>query len=525
MHVLRRKLAKELRLEEGLTLIEVLAALTVLTIVMLALAASMISGYSNLRTAKQFQHATAIGNQGIESARDLDYEKLAMVDADLDPATDPQILSSCPGHGAGKFFDPDGSGSLECERLVYSATGGGINDHEVTRTVDGENYTVKRYVTWVDANGDGMDEDYKRVVTIVEWTTGGTTRNFRASTLVYAASKGIPVVRFELLPEDQSLVALRDEQVTFVHTITNLGFPDSFDLAMPNPAERNWTKTFYNDVNNNGLYEAGTDIALGDTNGNGIPDTGTLTTDQRMQVLTVFSLGRFEAPGDVTMILTVTPRSQPSAAKTATNNLTITWTPPLIKLYLHNNPSPPVGNTNATKNLPMDVFAPTATTLFNYAQNVYASPGRMTQEVSPAAHTESNAARMVNWVWQVPSQTTIEGDAFLHLNFEVIPRYVGTPPRPQCPQGNWDVYVRRKTAWNTDTGTLVATERNNDNGCGKQWLDETFRIPRTTLNANEWLEVKVVADNTQADGAIWAYDTTVYDSYVTFPQVVAAPGS
>ncbi|MGH2554453.1 MAG: type IV pilus modification PilV family protein [Actinomycetota bacterium] len=517
MGFVRNRLKHAGTLEEGITLVEVIAALAVMAVVMLALAASMIRGYATLRTAKQFQQATSLGNQGIESARDLDYETLAMVDADLDPTTDTEIVTTCGSLGAGKFFDPDGTGPLNCERLVYSAAGGAIDDHQVDQTVGNESYTISRYVTWVDADSQGgTGEDYKRVVTIVDWTTGTTPRTFHASTLVYAAGKGVPVVRFELTPPDQSLIAMPDEQVTFVHTITNLGFNESFDLAMPNPTGRTWTKTFYKDVNDNGVYDSATDTALTDTNGNGTIDTGTLVTDQRIQVLTVFTLANNEASGTVTLVLTVTSKTDPSVTGQASNVLTI-GDPPPLKLYLHNFPSPPIGNTNATKNLAMNEAAPTATTLFNYAQDEYSAAGRFTEETSAGA-SESDAEDMINWVWQAPRAITLDGDMALHLNFEVIPDNQG-----KCNQGFWNVYVRRKSSVDTDTGTLIKSQtNNNDAGCGKQWLDKNIDIPRTTLNSGEWLEVKVLVDKVKGPGAIWAYDTTTYDSYASFTQVVSS---
>jgi len=48
--------------------------------------------------------------------------------------------------------------------------------------------------------------------------------------------------------------------------------------------------------------------------------------------------------------------------------------------YLHNNPIPPVDDTDAQANLPMDEDNPTATTLYNYDQNYDSDPGRRIEE-------------------------------------------------------------------------------------------------------------------------------------------------
>ena len=49
-------------------------------------------------------------------------------------------------------------------------------------------------------------------------------------------------------------------------------------------------------------------------------------------------------------------------------------------LYLHNNPTPPTGNTRMQHPLPMDANAPTATTLFNYDRDRDSRAGRLIQK-------------------------------------------------------------------------------------------------------------------------------------------------
>jgi len=49
--------------------------------------------------------------------------------------------------------------------------------------------------------------------------------------------------------------------------------------------------------------------------------------------------------------------------------------------YLHNNPTPPVGDTDAQANLPMDESNPTAETFYNYDQNYDSNPGRRVDEL------------------------------------------------------------------------------------------------------------------------------------------------
>jgi len=48
--------------------------------------------------------------------------------------------------------------------------------------------------------------------------------------------------------------------------------------------------------------------------------------------------------------------------------------------YLHNNPTPPVGDTDAQADLPLDEDGPDAETFYNYDQNYDPNPGRRVEE-------------------------------------------------------------------------------------------------------------------------------------------------
>ena len=264
------------------------------------------------------------------------------------------------------------------------------------------------------------------------------------------------MLSFELTPANLVLTALRGETVSAAHTIKNLGIPESFDLSLPNPTGYTWTKTFYKDVNANDVYDAGVDTALTDTNGNGTVDTGTLATDASIDILEVWTIGASDPAGTPVLTLTAAPFSDATAAKTATINLTVSVTVPALQLYLHNFPTAPTGNTTSIKALPMDEVAPTATTLYQYSTDTYPWPGRVTEDVSSASHTESDADEMANWVWQAPTNVTLQGTMNMHVWMQVVPDDKG-----KCNQGDWNIYVRKKSSSTTDTGTLIASDTKN----------------------------------------------------------------
>ncbi|HYI44774.1 MAG TPA: hypothetical protein VE174_04840 [Actinomycetota bacterium] len=508
-----------MRGEDGLSLIEAVISISVLMFVALGLTQTMIAGYRALRTTKTVQQATALGDQTVEAARALSYEALSHNTTDTTLASDSDILTTCTGLTGSYFFDPDGSGPLKCEKLVYSAAGGGIDPHVNTGVAVGsETYSVRQYATWVDGSAQGGTvESYKRFVTVVTWNFAGATKTYRSSTLITGNTHGIPVLDFEVTPVESNFSALRGEQVVFAHTIKNAGIPESFDLSLPNPVGYTWTKVFYRDVNGNDTYEAGTDTALTDTNGNGTVDTGTLATDATIDILEVWTLGATDTAGTPVLTLTVTPFSDATAAKSVTLNLTVSATAPELQLWLHNYPTPPTAHTNSTKALPMDDAVPTATTLYNYSNNYYNHVGRVTEDVTLSA-TEADPDDMVNWVWQAPTDLTLQGTMTLRITFKILPE----AGKNNCNQGDWAIYLRKKSTSTTDTGTVIASDtKNKDPGCAAQTEEETLTIPRTNLLAGEWLELKLMTDKTKGPGFAWYYDTTNYDSYVVFPQVAA----
>ncbi|MFC1908556.1 hypothetical protein ACFLXD_01610 [Chloroflexota bacterium] len=92
-------------------------------------------------------------------------------------------------------------------------------------------------------------------------------------------------------------------------------------------------------------------------------------------------------------------------AHISANNLAIISTPDGVKtwnyfrympLYLHNYPTPPVGDTDAQANLPLSYVVPTATVLYDYDTDLAAGAGRMIQQ-SVADVNETNLAEYQNW--------------------------------------------------------------------------------------------------------------------------------
>ncbi len=86
-----------------------------------------------------------------------------------------------------------------------------------------------------------------------------------------------------------------------------------------------------------------------------------------------------------------------------------------ITYYLHDNPTPPVGDTNHQADLPMDDTAPTAEILYNYDQDRDALPGRRVEEASGDID-ELEVREYLNWLTApYPSDVHHQGTVVINL--------------------------------------------------------------------------------------------------------------
>jgi prepilin-type N-terminal cleavage/methylation domain-containing protein len=175
--------------EGGFTLVEVMAAITVLAIGIFGAAQAMTIGLSTTGLSRQRLAARAGLDQQMEEARALNYDNLVL--SDPDPGLTHSTSTSNPDYwvntGAQRY-DPDGTGPLSPEPIVRVAGASPALQHYQNPFVVGNTtYTVYRYVTWVDSatdgtgssdaadgNNDGVSDasgqDEKRVTVVVTWT-------------------------------------------------------------------------------------------------------------------------------------------------------------------------------------------------------------------------------------------------------------------------------------------------------------------------------------------------------------------
>jgi type II secretory pathway pseudopilin PulG len=178
-----------LRDEDGFSLVEAMAAITVLAIGIFGAAQAMTIGLSTTGLSRQRLAARSGLDQQMEEARALNYDNLVLSDPDpgLTHSSDPTNPDYWVNTAA-QTFDPDGTGPLAAEPIVRVAGASPALQHFQNPFIVGSTtYSVYRYVTWVDSatdgtgssdatdgNGDGVSDaaghDEKRVTVVVVWT-------------------------------------------------------------------------------------------------------------------------------------------------------------------------------------------------------------------------------------------------------------------------------------------------------------------------------------------------------------------
>ena len=263
------RLRKAVRREttSGFTLIELVVALSIATVVFSAMAAAGLAGVRASVVARQNQQVVDVLNRMIEESRSQTYSSLAMVDSDL------QVDDTAISTGATPTFDvPNGIGSEE----VWVDPTGGVNPHvEVLETANGNEFTLRTYVTVPD--GYTLDTagqpDQKRLTIIASWETYGQEREKVISTLLTETTRGLPLPRYGVTPTSPT-TQTKNPGTTLVwgFQVINRGARDTFNVSASSG-----TWSYYVDADCDGARAAdedtelaNSDAALGDTR----PDTG-----------------------------------------------------------------------------------------------------------------------------------------------------------------------------------------------------------------------------------------------------------
>lgn len=221
--------------EDGLSLIELMFAIFLLAVSILALAGIATSSIASVRVARDQQQASDLASAEVEAARGIDFDLLA-----VDSATAPSPFVAPAPYSA---------------EAPLSASGAPLA-HSETVTQGSQTFSVLRWVTQA-VNHSGTEQNpIKRLIVHVSWDDRGRTRQVTDSTIVADADRGLPVPRFDLEPSAATVnfpPGAKDfgAKSCTTYTVTNLGLTDSYSWRLVNPQDSSAVST---SVASDGIY-------------------------------------------------------------------------------------------------------------------------------------------------------------------------------------------------------------------------------------------------------------------------------
>ncbi|HVL82573.1 MAG TPA: hypothetical protein VM840_13365 [Actinomycetota bacterium] len=259
-------------------MVEAIAALGLVSLVIALLSGATSANLNSALASKVLQKATAVGDEAIECARTIPYERLGH---DTLPSGDPAVV--------GGFFRP--ATHLLPERIVTvprrtpTTADAWLWDsaphHEgcansmrynAPRASGETRFRVSRYVTWVDANTQGgAQQDHKRVVVRVVSEGGRRPLSYSASTFISPARRGNAVSKGEASQLGPATVSVSPGATADIpYEVVNHDVAQAFELQLQGaPGGVSVTLVAATSSGTPGT-------ALTDTNGNGTKDTGTV---------------------------------------------------------------------------------------------------------------------------------------------------------------------------------------------------------------------------------------------------------
>jgi hypothetical protein len=226
-----------------------------------------------------------------------------------------------------------------------------------------------------------------------------------------------------------------------------------------------------------------------------------------------------EPSGASDLTLTVSSGADSTVSKTATDTVTVVGGSGSTTLFLHNKPTPPVGDTTAQTGMTMDATAPTAATLHSYSTDYYsARPGRFVDQSTPSVNQTSGNLH-VAWNYTLGSSgVTFTGTPSVRL-------WVARRDFVCTPDVQFTAYLRQKVnaaSTSTESGRVVSalgdfTPTGPVGDC--QFGEVVFNLPAInwSVPGTRALELKIVTGTATGAAALYAYDTTTYTSRLVLP--------
>jgi prepilin-type N-terminal cleavage/methylation domain-containing protein len=167
----RKAWCSHLGADDGFTLVESVVAVVITVILFLLFATALSLSFRQSRDTRSQEQATLLGIEGLELARGLAWEEMAMT---ATAAGDTRV-------GGGQLLAA-AVGLPANEDLVLDATSGAIAPTRA-ESLDEQAFTIFQYVTEVEPG-------LRRVVIVVSWEDGDRARENHLSSLVAEARYG-----------------------------------------------------------------------------------------------------------------------------------------------------------------------------------------------------------------------------------------------------------------------------------------------------------------------------------------------
>ena len=145
-------MVSRIRSQEGFALIEMLAAIVIINVGILAILLALTSGMTTLRRSAETSTASAIADQQLEKYRALAFTSIYLDSASLAPAATDSTYELDSAYSASQV-------SQTCSPLVAACT-----PSQTVTGPDGRSYRVDTYIVWVTPAGGA---DVKQVTVVV----------------------------------------------------------------------------------------------------------------------------------------------------------------------------------------------------------------------------------------------------------------------------------------------------------------------------------------------------------------------
>lgn len=520
----RRRLAR--RGDAGFSLVETTVAIAIAMVVFMAIAGVLIATTKASLLARENQQSIDAASEAMERVRALQFAAVANSPTES-LVGDPYLVPA----GSDYTLDPDGSGgTLSAEVLVRAAGSGIVRQRTVARNTT--DFNVYTYVTRPPTDTSVASAVYRRVTVVVRWTTGTKTRERRTSTVVTSTRRGLPLPKFDFGTAREVSVN-QTAVLSLPFTVTNRGAPDRWNLSYTSSPTVTWSFAWHLDSNGNGVFDTG-EPALTDSadDNDSVVDTGLMFTDQVVNGVLVATVPITAVPttsaSPYLFTLTATSAAQPTvagASKSFVDRVFVSALPcngcTVATWYLQNGNNAASGDTNRRAAMVLTPTAPltSATTLYNFDQNIDARPGRQLEQ-GGLGFADTEPSRSMIWDVSISPGATFgptSGTSYITVAFwsqKLNSSSSGTVTYHAYlnQQGSGSTMVNAASGSVTLAGSALTG-----------WTQVIVAIPITSTSAftvgnNRRIELVLQTSTPTGDTVEIAYDSASYPSSIQLPR-------